>query len=111
MVFCRVISDYIQIFMLMLYNVLRVSRCLYQSPEALSLLTLVHSLCHSEIFSTVREVNIKGASSLSTLVCDGESQIPQSQTVSSLSVKSNPEIEKKYVHHVYDAIAPHFSST
>uniref|UniRef100_A0A2N9ILV0 Methyltransferase type 11 domain-containing protein n=1 Tax=Fagus sylvatica TaxID=28930 RepID=A0A2N9ILV0_FAGSY len=70
--------------MLMLYNVLRVSRCLYQSPKALSLLTLVHSLCHSEIFSTVREVNIKGASSLSTLVCDGESQIPQSQTVSSL---------------------------
>ena len=111
MVFCRVISDCIQIFMLMLYNVLRVSRCLYQSPEAFSLLTLVHSLCHSEIFSTVREVNIKGASSLSTLVCDGESQIPQSQTVSSLSVKSTPEIEKKYVHHVYDAIAPHFSST
>ncbi|KAJ0240068.1 hypothetical protein HA466_0227580 [Hirschfeldia incana] len=30
---------------------------------------------------------------------------------SSLSVKSTPEIEKKYVHRVYDAIAPHFSST
>ncbi|KAF9608197.1 hypothetical protein IFM89_007819 [Coptis chinensis] len=27
------------------------------------------------------------------------------------SVQSTPEIEKKYVHHVYDAIAPHFSST
>ncbi|CAF2095591.1 unnamed protein product [Brassica napus] len=27
------------------------------------------------------------------------------------SVKSTPEIEKKYVHRVYDAIAPHFSST
>lgn len=31
--------------------------------------------------------------------------------VSSISVKSTPEIEKKFVHHVYDAIAPHFSST
>ncbi|GJN22292.1 hypothetical protein PR202_gb09847 [Eleusine coracana subsp. coracana] len=29
----------------------------------------------------------------------------------SLSVQSTPEIEKKYVHRVYDAIAPHFSST
>ncbi|KAG9451629.1 hypothetical protein H6P81_011594 [Aristolochia fimbriata] len=27
------------------------------------------------------------------------------------SVKFTPDIEKKYVHHVYDAIAPHFSST
>lgn len=30
---------------------------------------------------------------------------------SSTSVQSTPDIEKKYVHHVYDAIAPHFSST
>ncbi|KAI7739652.1 hypothetical protein M8C21_010779 [Ambrosia artemisiifolia] len=30
---------------------------------------------------------------------------------SSSSVQSTPEIEKKYVHRVYDAIAPHFSST
>jgi alkylated DNA repair protein alkB family protein 8 len=29
----------------------------------------------------------------------------------SSSVQSTPEIEKKYVHHVYDAIAPHFSAT
>lgn len=29
----------------------------------------------------------------------------------SSSVKSTPEIEKKYVHRVYDAIAPHFSAT
>lgn len=27
------------------------------------------------------------------------------------NVQSTPDIEKKYVHHVYDAIAPHFSST
>ncbi|KAM0035950.1 putative tRNA (carboxymethyluridine(34)-5-O)-methyltransferase [Helianthus debilis subsp. tardiflorus] len=30
---------------------------------------------------------------------------------SSSSVQSTPEIEKKYVHRVYDAIAPHFSAT
>lgn len=29
----------------------------------------------------------------------------------SQSVQSTPDIEKKYVHHVYDAIAPHFSAT
>ncbi|KAK9083581.1 hypothetical protein Scep_030052 [Stephania cephalantha] len=29
----------------------------------------------------------------------------------SFSVQSTSVIEKKYVHHVYDAIAPHFSST
>ncbi|KAK6940116.1 Methyltransferase type 11 [Dillenia turbinata] len=30
---------------------------------------------------------------------------------SSSNVQSTPEIEKKYVHRVYDAIAPHFSAT
>ncbi|XP_071737740.1 tRNA (carboxymethyluridine(34)-5-O)-methyltransferase [Rutidosis leptorrhynchoides] len=30
---------------------------------------------------------------------------------SSTNVQSTPEIEKKYVHRVYDAIAPHFSAT
>lgn len=29
----------------------------------------------------------------------------------SINVQSTPEIEKKFVHHVYDAIAPHFSAT
>ncbi|KAK7853209.1 trna (carboxymethyluridine(34)-5-o)-methyltransferase, partial [Quercus suber] len=106
-----VISDYIQNFWLMLHNVLRVSRFFYKSPQDFSVLTLVHNLCHSEVFNTTGELKIKGAYNMSTLVCDGESQIPQSQSVSSLSVQSTPEIEKKYVHHVYDAIAPHFSST
>ncbi|CAL5055904.1 unnamed protein product [Urochloa decumbens] len=31
--------------------------------------------------------------------------------ICSSSVQSTPEIEKKYVHRVYDAIAPHFSAT
>ncbi|KAK4434615.1 tRNA (carboxymethyluridine(34)-5-O)-methyltransferase [Sesamum alatum] len=33
------------------------------------------------------------------------------QKCSSSKVQATPEIEKKYVHRVYDAIAPHFSST
>ncbi|KAK6115755.1 hypothetical protein DH2020_008024 [Rehmannia glutinosa] len=33
------------------------------------------------------------------------------QKCSSSKVQMTPEIEKKYVHRVYDAIAPHFSST
>ncbi|CAF1818607.1 unnamed protein product [Brassica napus] len=47
----------------------------------------------------MRDVKVKANSSKST------------HQEESLSVKSTPEIEKKYVHRVYDAIAPHFSST
>ncbi|CAB4297544.1 unnamed protein product [Prunus armeniaca] len=71
----------------------------------------------SGIFSTMREVKVKGVSSLCTLDSNGESHILQSELASdsqrnsSLNVQFTPEIEKKYVHHVYDAIAPHFSST
>ncbi|XP_050376744.1 tRNA (carboxymethyluridine(34)-5-O)-methyltransferase isoform X2 [Argentina anserina] len=65
----------------------------------------------------MREVKVKGVSGLCTLDSDTELQILQSESASvsqrfsSLNVQSTPEIEKKYVHHVYDAIAPHFSST
>ncbi|XP_021810542.1 alkylated DNA repair protein alkB homolog 8-like isoform X2 [Prunus avium] len=71
----------------------------------------------SGIFITMREVKVKGVSSLCTLDSNGESHILQSELASdsqrnsSLNVQFTPEIEKKYVHHVYDAIAPHFSST
>ncbi|KAF3339087.1 alkylated DNA repair protein alkB 8 [Carex littledalei] len=36
---------------------------------------------------------------------------PQEECMCSSSVESTPEIEKNFVHRVYDAIAPHFSST
>ncbi|GLU16253.1 hypothetical protein SLE2022_326950 [Rubroshorea leprosula] len=67
------------------------------------------------VFNTMRKIKVKDASSLCTLI-SGESYIQQSESnedkeCASLSVKSTPEIEKKYVHCVYDAIAPHFSST
>ncbi|XVE95369.1 hypothetical protein REPUB_Repub02eG0091000 [Reevesia pubescens] len=65
----------------------------------------------------MKEIKVKDASPLCTLLPDGEYNIHQSVPVSeghrcsSINVKSTPEIEKKFVHRVYDAIAPHFSST
>ncbi|KAF5442442.1 hypothetical protein F2P56_035098 [Juglans regia] len=101
----------------MLYKNLSVIRCFYRSREAISVLISVHRLPHSGIFSTMRDIDIKGASSLCSVVSDGKSEIPQIVSVgqntgkSPLNVQSTPEIEKRFVHHVYDAIAPHFSST
>lgn len=70
------------------------------------------------LIGTMREIRVKGASSLcsSTTLCDEETHVPQSDLVndehnSSVGAKVTPEIEMKYVHRVYDAIAPHFSST
>ncbi|KAJ9167341.1 hypothetical protein P3X46_022004 [Hevea brasiliensis] len=59
------------------------------------------------------KVKVKGSSGLCTLASVVESfSVGGEQTrSSSSSVQSTPEIEKKYVHRVYDAIAPHFSST
>ncbi|GMH22244.1 hypothetical protein Nepgr_024087 [Nepenthes gracilis] len=58
-----------------------------------------------------------GCSAFRTTVSYEESQRQQSilmsngQTSLSTNVQCTPEIEKAYVHRVYDAIAPHFSST
>ncbi|KAK8690543.1 hypothetical protein V6N13_074075 [Hibiscus sabdariffa] len=56
----------------------------------------------------MKEIKVKDTSPLCTIVPDIEPGIRQP---ASGSVKSTPEIEKKYGHRVYDAIAPHFSST
>ncbi|XP_061339541.1 LOW QUALITY PROTEIN: tRNA (carboxymethyluridine(34)-5-O)-methyltransferase [Gastrolobium bilobum] len=101
----------------MVHNVLKASRFLCQPREALAL-TIVFSgnICQSALDS-MKEINSQVASSLCTLASSREPCITNSLSVnenpntSSLSVQSTPEIEKKYVHHVYDAIAPHFSST
>ncbi|XP_017216932.1 tRNA (carboxymethyluridine(34)-5-O)-methyltransferase isoform X2 [Daucus carota subsp. sativus] len=61
-----------------------------------------------------------GSSKLGTSVIGGEYDARDEQSASlspdikeclASSVQCTPEIEKKYVHRVYDAIAPHFSST
>ncbi|CAL0315519.1 unnamed protein product [Lupinus luteus] len=101
----------------MVHNVLKASRFCYQPRETLRLFIAFSSyICHSP-FGSMKEINTKVASSLSTLAsnrgpCITESiSASENPNTSSISVKSTPEIEKKYVHHVYDAIAPHFSST
>ncbi|XP_031273098.1 tRNA (carboxymethyluridine(34)-5-O)-methyltransferase [Pistacia vera] len=97
---------------------LRESRCFYKFCKTCPLSFVnINSVCLPLISRTMREVKVKGSSSLCTLGAVGESNIQESVSVSedrrcsSSSVKSTPELEKKYVHHVYDAIAPHFSST
>ncbi|KAK4274078.1 hypothetical protein QN277_017364 [Acacia crassicarpa] len=65
----------------------------------------------------MKNMNAEVASSLYTFSSNAEpgsiDSVSGSENsyTSSVSVKSTPEIEKKYVHNVYDAIAPHFSST
>ncbi|KAJ0025816.1 hypothetical protein Pint_08277 [Pistacia integerrima] len=97
---------------------LRESRCFYKFCKTCPLSFVnINSVCLPLISRTMREVKVKGSSSLCNLGAVGESNIQESVSVSedrrcsSSSVKSTPELEKKYVHHVYDAIAPHFSST
>ncbi|KAL4559057.1 hypothetical protein LXL04_031190 [Taraxacum kok-saghyz] len=53
--------------------------------------------------TTMKEIKTKKHSNTSSLL--------NPDAKCSSSVKSTPEIEKKYVHRVYDAIAPHFSAT
>ncbi|WCJ44563.1 tRNA (carboxymethyluridine(34)-5-O)-methyltransferase [Euphorbia peplus] len=65
----------------------------------------------------MRRIKVRSSSSSSSLAPNARTQIEQfpsvgeEQTCSSSTVQSTPEIERKYVHSVYDAIAPHFSST
>ncbi|XVF36790.1 hypothetical protein REPUB_Repub19eG0088500 [Reevesia pubescens] len=102
----------------MVFNSLRAGRYIHQFWGTSTL--LLDSFCafgYPVISSSMKEIKVKDASTLCSLVPDGETHIQQSVSVSedhrcsSISVKSTPEIEKKYVHRVYDAIAPHFSST
>uniref|UniRef100_A0A5B7AR48 Methyltransferase type 11 domain-containing protein n=1 Tax=Davidia involucrata TaxID=16924 RepID=A0A5B7AR48_DAVIN len=92
-------------------------RCLNESGGLICPAVIVNRVSHPRIFSTMNEVKVDGASSLCTPIYDVDSHVQQSASVrldqgcSSSSVQSTPEIEKKYVHSVYDAIAPHFSST
>ncbi|XP_057448832.1 tRNA (carboxymethyluridine(34)-5-O)-methyltransferase-like [Lotus japonicus] len=64
------------------------------------------------------QINFEVGSSLCSSLAPNEepyitdpSSVVENSTTSSMSVRSTPEIEKKFVHHVYDVIAPHFSST
>ncbi|KAI5597722.1 hypothetical protein BDE02_02G084500 [Populus trichocarpa] len=101
----------------MVFCFLRSYRFTEATWEAFSLPNFVfRGVCHPGIFKPMRGIKVKGLSCLRTLVSDGESHVQpmplvEEETGSSSSVQSTPEIEKNYVHRVYDAIAPHFSST
>lgn len=66
-------------------------------------------------FCMMKEIRV-GRPSVSSTAVSGEAQDELSDStseemLSSPRVQFTPEIEKTYVHQVYDAIAPHFSST
>lgn len=70
---------------------------------------------HSNVSSSTKGVQADGPglpSVESDEKCPTEDSVSmrQNQTCST-NVQHTPDIERKYVHHVYDAIAPHFSST
>ncbi|XP_027095184.1 tRNA (carboxymethyluridine(34)-5-O)-methyltransferase [Coffea eugenioides] len=74
------------------------------------------SFCSLRSSSDMKEVSSDKGSSGSALAGGGSPALPPVKVGASLRspssvVQSTPEIEKKYVHRVYDAIAPHFSST
>ncbi|KAL6984210.1 tRNA (carboxymethyluridine(34)-5-O)-methyltransferase [Sarracenia purpurea var. burkii] len=114
----RLTSNCIPWFKLMVVTDIRTSRCFnrycgFSLPGAI----INNSVFHRRNLRTMNELKLDGASSICTPINDGNSHVHQSvsmspdQRCSSSSVRSTPEIEKKYVHRVYDAIAPHFSST
>ncbi|KAL2468357.1 S-adenosyl-L-methionine-dependent methyltransferase superfamily protein [Forsythia ovata] len=81
--------------------------------------TVIFSAVHNHTngLCSMKGVGVDDSSGVCPPVSDAESHVlpPLSvrneQKCPSSEVHSTPEIEKKYVHRVYDAIAPHFSST
>ncbi|KAG7033392.1 Alkylated DNA repair protein alkB-like 8, partial [Cucurbita argyrosperma subsp. argyrosperma] len=63
----------------------------------------------------MKEIKVRSGSNADPDLLNDETHAQQltssNQSCSSSNVQCTPEIEKKYVHRVYDAIAPHFSST
>lgn len=71
---------------------------------------------YSLVSSTMREIKVVRPSVFSTAASDGVAQNQLSNStdddrISSSCIQCTPAIERTYVHRVYDAIAPHFSST
>lgn len=97
----------------MVCNVTRARSFLYAQEYITS---SVSTLITRKLFCTMTDVQEDVASSLPSKMSEGHPHLKIAMKVrtnqkSSSSVQCTPDIEKKYVHHVYDAIAPHFSST
>ncbi|KNA20498.1 hypothetical protein SOVF_051870 [Spinacia oleracea] len=72
--------------------------------------------CYSTVSNKMKDIRVGHPSVFSTAESDREtrdqpSELTSKDRFSSNHVQYTPEIEKTYVHQVYDAIAPHFSST
>lgn len=93
---------------LMLIRLLRVNRRFVHGNVGFPA-SLIYSSYRLRLFSSMKE-EIKG-NALSCLPISESVAEHEDDKCSSTSAQFTPEIEKKYVHHVYDAIAPHFSST
>lgn len=95
---------------------LRVSKHFCHNSKILgSSAVLSGSGYHFRLYSAMKEIKVKSGSSADPHLLNDETHTQQlssaKQGCSSSNVQCTPEIEKKYVHRVYDAIAPHFSST
>ncbi|KAK9127064.1 hypothetical protein Syun_015861 [Stephania yunnanensis] len=88
-----------------IFDVLGV-KCLNRSQKIPSSVFVAMSSYRLKALNTMAGSQVNTASN--SVVLDDESR---NKGKKSFSVQSTPDIEKKYVHHVYDAIAPHFSST
>ncbi|XP_042503186.1 tRNA (carboxymethyluridine(34)-5-O)-methyltransferase-like [Macadamia integrifolia] len=96
----------------MIINVARVERFLNRSVEFITSSTgIVCRFGNHRAFYTMTDSQVDGASSLPLLTEEFLFQQPIAVSRDKESSSATPDIEKKYVHHVYDAIAPHFSST
>ncbi|KAL5718641.1 tRNA (carboxymethyluridine(34)-5-O)-methyltransferase [Ranunculus cassubicifolius] len=98
----------------MVFNVTRVRRLLYKPQEHIT--SCVGTLICRKPSNRMSDVEVDSASNLPCHMTEGLAHVKLSMKVPTnkkctSSIQSTPDIEKKYVHHVYDAIAPHFSST
>lgn len=94
----------------------RVTKRFYYNSKIFGLSSVVSgSGHHFRLSSAMKEIKVKGGSNADPHLLNDETHAQQlscaNQGCSSSNVQCTPEIEKKYVHRVYDAIAPHFSST
>ncbi|XP_073009946.1 tRNA (carboxymethyluridine(34)-5-O)-methyltransferase [Typha latifolia] len=72
---------------------------------------LWRAICSSSMSTSEFNVNNREFTNLNEVPEAPEILPSCAQCTCSSSVQSTPDIEKTYVHRVYDAIAPHFSST
>ncbi|KAK4801681.1 hypothetical protein SAY86_022168 [Trapa natans] len=93
---------------LMLVNFLRVKRIFVHGKESFPS-SLIYRSFHLRLFSSMKK-DIQGNVLYGLRTSESVAE-HEEEKCSTANAQSTPEIEKKYVHRVYDAIAPHFSST